>query len=65
MVARAHRCRVVFGPSGADLPPQNFHAVDGDVPRRVDVLLGHRLAVDHHSGARLADGDVELRGRKD
>lgn len=60
---RPHRGRVVFIPSGTDHPAQNHHPVPADVPRCVDAFLRHHAAVDHHLGARFADGDVELKTR--
>lgn len=60
---RPHRGRVVFISSGTDHPAQNHHPVPADVPRCVHAFLCHHLAVDHHFGARFADGDVELKTR--
>lgn len=60
---RPHRGRVVSIASGTHHPAQNHHPVPADVPRRLDAFLRHRPAVDHHFGARLADGDVELKTR--
>lgn len=56
-----HRCRVVPVSSGSNHPAQNLHTIGADVSCCIDAFLCHHLAVDQHSGTRLADGNVELK----